>query len=149
VTSIRDAGPEDARRIAELIQGGSLAPELEDPSDPARYADALAEIAATPGQAALVAEVDGEVVGTCLLVIFRHLSHRGGRCAEVESLHVDEASRGRRIGEALVVEAIRRAKEAGCYRIQLTSHQTRTDAHRFYRRLGFVPSHAGFKLDLT
>ena len=43
-------------------------------------------------------------------------------------------------------DAIGRARELGCYRVQLTSNTARPDAHRFYEQLGFVPSHVGFKL---
>ncbi|MEU8621212.1 hypothetical protein [Streptomyces sp. NPDC048623] len=32
--------------------------------------------------------------------------------------------------------------------LQLTSDVSRTDAHRFYERLGFEPSHIGFKRSL-
>jgi hypothetical protein len=32
--------------------------------------------------------------------------------------------------------------------VQLTSDNSRADAHRFYERLGFVASHVGFKLAL-
>jgi hypothetical protein len=32
--------------------------------------------------------------------------------------------------------------------VQLTSDASRTDAHRFYQRLGFEPTHVGFKLTL-
>jgi GNAT superfamily N-acetyltransferase len=45
-------------------------------------------------------------------------------------------------------EAIERARALGCYRVQLTSNRVREDAHRFYERLGFVPSHVGYKLML-
>ena len=45
--------------------------------------------------------------------------------------------------------AIERARELGCYRVQLTSKAARTDAHRFYERLGFVPSHVGYKMPLA
>jgi GNAT superfamily N-acetyltransferase len=44
--------------------------------------------------------------------------------------------------------AIERCREAGCEVVQLTSNKIRTDAHRFYARLGFKPSHEGFKLQL-
>ena len=46
-------------------------------------------------------------------------------------------------------DAVARAAALGCYRIQLTSNTARPDAHRFYERLGFVPSHVGFKMRLT
>ena len=52
------------------------------------------------------------------------------------------------MGAALVEAAIARARALGCYRVQLTSNAARPDAHRFYERLGFVPSHVGFKLPL-
>jgi GNAT superfamily N-acetyltransferase len=45
--------------------------------------------------------------------------------------------------------AIDRARAAGCGLVQLTTDRSRTDAHRFYERLGFVPSHVGMKLDLA
>lgn len=146
--TVRDARPADAARIVALLDAGSLQAGREDPTDPAPYLEALAEIDATPGACVLVAEADGEVVGVCQLVTFRHLQHRGGRCAELESLHVDATRRNQGIGTALVDEAARRARDADCYRLQLTSNQVRADAHRLYRRLGFVASHTGFKLAL-
>jgi GNAT superfamily N-acetyltransferase len=42
--------------------------------------------------------------------------------------------------------AISEARQRGCALIQLTTDKTRTDAHRFYQRLGFVASHKGMKL---
>ena len=45
-------------------------------------------------------------------------------------------------------EAVARARAAGCRLVQLTTISTRTDAHRFYERLGFVASHVGMKLRL-
>jgi GNAT superfamily N-acetyltransferase len=43
---------------------------------------------------------------------------------------------------------VQRARDLGCYRVQLTSNNARPEAHRFYQRLGFEPSHRGFKLNL-
>ena len=93
----------------------------------------------------MVAEMDGEVVGMCQLVVFRHFQRRGGLCAEVESMHVHPDFRGRGIGEQLLNAAVDAAQQAGCYRVQLTSNRQRADAHRFYERHRFVPSHIGFK----
>jgi GNAT superfamily N-acetyltransferase len=49
------------------------------------------------------------------------------------------------IGSQLMAEVLRRAKERGAYRVQLTSNATRTQAHQFYERLGFQPTHVGYK----
>ncbi len=44
--------------------------------------------------------------------------------------------------------AIAEARRRGCTLVQLTTVKTRTDAHRFYNRLGFVASHEGLKMRL-
>jgi GNAT superfamily N-acetyltransferase len=143
--AVRTAVAADGARLAELLDGGALTAK-EDTGHAGPYLDALADIAATPGNTVLVAEVDGRVVGMCQLIIFRHLQERGGWCAEVESVHVDARERSNGIGSVLMAAAIEAAEAAGCYRVQLTSHAARTDAQRFYRRLGFTPSHIGYKL---
>ena len=142
---VRDATDQDVARIVELFGYGSLVAGKEDPDDLEPYREALTEVSAGPG-AALVAEADGEVIGVCQLIIFRHLQSGGGLCAEIESVHVHPEQRNRGIGGILMRSAIERARELGCYRVQLTSNVARPEAHRFYARLGFEPSHVGFKL---
>jgi GNAT superfamily N-acetyltransferase len=143
--TVRRAEPADVDRIVELIELGSLEPGTEDTGERTGYVAALAEIQAAPPSEVLVAVVDGRVVGVVQLIVFRHLQRHGGRCAELESMHIHPDWRSRGVGTVLLAEAVGRAEAAGCYRIQLTSNRARTDAHRFYERHGFVPSHAGFK----
>ena len=146
---VRAATENDLPRLAELMNLGRVpgrAPR-ETPGDPAPYRRALRDIEDGSG-GVLVAELDGEVVGVCQLIVFRHLQARGGLCAEIESVHVHPAHRARGIGTTLMRAAIEQARALGCYRVQLTSNEVRHDAHRFYERLGFTPSHRGFKLSL-
>lgn len=148
---IRDATEADLPRVVELLQQESLGGERrEDPGPPLpdAYRRAFRDIASDPRQRLLVAEVDGSVVGTFAFIVIPNLSHRGRPVAEVENVVVDEPWRGRGIGEVMMRWAIEEAIRAGCFRIQLTSNKARKDAHRFYRRLGFVSSHEGFKLYL-
>jgi GNAT superfamily N-acetyltransferase len=144
--TVRSARDRDLPRLVDLLEFGALAEDKEDRSDLSAYASALDEIRSTPGCDVLVAEVDGEVVGTCQLIVFRHFQARGGRCAEVESMHVHPDHRGRGIGTRLLAAAVDAARNAGCYRVQLTSNRQRPEAHRFYEREGFSASHIGFKL---
>jgi GNAT superfamily N-acetyltransferase len=144
---LREASAADIGPIIELFEHGSLVDGKEDADQLGPYAAALHEIAAGPG-CVLVAEVGDEVVGVCQLIIFRHLQAKGGLCAEVESVHVHPRHRGQGIGRLLMGAAIARARQLGCYRIQLTSNDARPEAHRFYEALGFVDSHHGFKLSL-
>ena len=58
------------------------------------------------------------------------------------------ARRGERIGEALLTWAIDACRARGCALVQLTTDRTRVDAHRFYERLGFEPTHVGYKLPI-
>jgi GNAT superfamily N-acetyltransferase len=143
---IRQARADDIGRLVELLAygalGGGPAPDVPDLGP---YAAALAEIEATDGNELLVAEVDGTVVGVCQLIVFRHFQSSGGRCAEIESMHVHPDWRSHGVGGELVEAAVARASAAGCYRVQLTSNKAREEAHRFYRRHGFVASHEGFK----
>lgn len=148
--TIRAARPDDAARLLELIAHGRVgadgdaAPPGGDEVAGARAA--LVEIAADPTPSiVLVAEVDGAVVGTCQVIVFRHIQHAGGWCAEIESMHVHPDQRGSGIGGLLIEAACEHAAAARCYRIQLTSNVARPDAHRFYERHGFTRSHVGFK----
>ncbi len=148
--TIRRAVESDVPPLVELLVAGAVpgtAEDKEDIADAAPYLAALAEIEAA-GNAVFVAEQQGVVVGMCQLLVFRHFQGRGGRCAEIESVHVRADRRERGIGGALVQAAVEAARDGGCYRVQLTSNVVRADAHRFYRRLGFEPTHMGFKLQL-
>jgi len=143
---VRAADRGDIPSLVALLQAGALAGGVETPDNLEAYETALAEIEATVGTELLVAEVDGEVVGMCQVMLFRHFQHRGGLCAELESVFVRPDVRSHGIGSILVRHAIDMARQAGCYRVQLTSNVARSDSHRFYARLGFKPTHLGFKL---
>jgi GNAT superfamily N-acetyltransferase len=88
----------------------------------------------------------GEVAGTLQLTFIPGLSRNGMRRAQVEAVRVRPDLRGHGIGGQMMRHVIERARSQGCGLVQLTSDLARTDAQRFYRRLGFVASHAGMKL---
>lgn len=145
---IRPAQADDLPAIIRLLAAdplGARREQYEDPLPPA-YQEAFAEVQASPDNELLVAELDGAVVGCLQLTLIPGLSRRGMRRAQIEAVRVDRDVRGRRLGERLMQDAIARARAAGCRLVQLTSDTQRTDAHRFYQRLGFEPSHVGYKL---
>jgi GNAT superfamily N-acetyltransferase len=76
------------------------------------------------------------------------LSHRGAVRAQIESVRVAAELRSRGLGQAMMAWAIGEARRRGCRLVQLSTNKSRADAHRFYERLGFVPSHEGMKLPL-
>jgi GNAT superfamily N-acetyltransferase len=141
---VRPIDRDDVAAAARLVAAGTLSPGAEDPDRVDDYWGAVDETRRRLGEV-FVAEVDGEVVGVTQVVVFPHFQHTGGWCAEVETVHVREDRRGRGVGSALLDAAEALARRRGCYRIQLTSRNVRTDAHRFYLAHGYDPTHQGFK----
>ena len=141
---VRPIRYEDVAAAIELLRGGSLMPEFEDVS---KVDDYWAAVEATRRQRGdvLVAEVEGDVVGVCQVIIFQHFQHAGGWCCEIESVHVRSDVRSRGVGAALLAAADDLARARGCYRIQLTSRNVREDAHRFYLANGYGQTSQGFK----
>jgi GNAT superfamily N-acetyltransferase len=151
VTSIqvRPAQLADVGRLVELLQLGALEASKDTTYDLSAYERALTEINESNRGVVLVADRDGLVVAMCQLIIFRHFQIGGGLCAEVESVHVHPSLRGQGLGSILMRAALDYARDAGCYRVQLTSNVRRLDAHRFYERLGFEASRVGFEVVLA
>ncbi|BCJ30759.1 GNAT family N-acetyltransferase [Actinocatenispora sera] len=146
--TVRRARPADVPAIVALIAADQLGAGRETPDDPVPYLAAFAAIDADANQYLAVAELDGALVGTLQLTYLPGLSHRGGWRAQIEAVRIAEPHRGSGLGSDLIAWAIGQARDRGCRMVQLTSNATRDGAHRFYTRLGFVPSHVGFKLAL-
>lgn len=141
---IREAAEADIAAIAFLLADDGLGRGREAPGDPA-YARAFAAMSAQPGNLYLVAEVAGEVIGCLQFTLIHGLSRKGASRAQIEGVRVHADHRGQKIGEALFNAAFERAASAGCALVQLTTDRQRTDALRFYERLGFEASHWGMK----
>lgn len=142
---VRDAGPGDLDRLLELYAplGG---PREDAPATNGNAEDLFTRVLLDPNQRTLVAEVYGEVVGTLVIVIVPNLAHGGAPYAVVENVVVDEEYRGEGIGKALVEEAMKLAREAGAYKLALCSNGGRSEAHGFYRSMGFEQTHVGFEV---
>lgn len=126
---------------------GSQRERYEDPLPESYYA-AFDQIENEPNHELIVAEHNGEVIGTLHLMFLSSISFQGGLRAQIESVRVDKQFQNQGIGSAMMGWSIQRAKERGAQQVQLTTHKTREDAHRFYERLGFKGSHLGMKLSL-
>ncbi|MFW6692656.1 GNAT family N-acetyltransferase [Streptomyces sp. MAR4 CNX-425] len=145
---IRRATAADIPAVVAMLADDPLGATRETPDDPAPYAHAFARIDADPGHHLAVAERDGRVVGTLQLSVIPGLSRRGATRALIESVRVHRDERGGGLGTQLIEWAVEEARRQGCAIVQLTSDATRTDAHRFYERLGFAATHVGFKRTL-
>ncbi|MFB7664433.1 GNAT family N-acetyltransferase [Kitasatospora sp. NPDC056138] len=146
--NIRPAVLDDLSAIVAMLADDPLGSGRETPDDLAPYQDAFDRLAADPNQHLVVAEREGRVVGTLQLTVVPGLSRRGATRTVIEAVRIQADERGSGLGSELIQWAVDRSRELGAGLVQLTSDATRTDAHRFYERLGFVASHLGFKLAL-
>lgn len=148
---LRRAVRADLAAIVALIaadQLGASRDGVRSAADMAAYEAAFGVIDTDPAQLLVVAEADNRVVGTLQLTFIPGLARRGALRAQIEAVRVADSFRRDGLGSALLGWAIEEARRRGCALVQLTTDKSRTDAHRFYQRLGFIASHEGMKLAL-
>lgn len=148
--TLRLAHREDLPAIVRLLSDDELGRQRERFEDPLpdSYYTAFSHLDSDPNHELIVAEHDGAVTGTLHLMFLPSISYQGGLRAQIESVRVDDIYRGQGIGSEMLKWTIERARVRGAHLVQLTTHASRADAHRFYERLGFKGTHLGMKLDL-
>ena len=100
-----------------------------EPHDLKVFADPEKEIINSGGDI-IFAELNGEIVGTCALTLTDGVF-------ELAKLAVSDAGKGKKIGETLSLEIIRRAEAKGAKMIQLTTNSGLVPAVKLYEKLGF------------
>jgi len=146
----REATEADLPAIVAMLADDPLGATRERPDEPYHpaYVTAFRRINANPDDHLVVAEMDGALVACAQLTFLAGLSYVGLTRAQIEAVRVAASHRGAGLGEALIRHLVERARAEGAGIVQLTSNATRERARRFYERLGFRPTHTGFKLDL-
>ncbi|MFF3637646.1 GNAT family N-acetyltransferase [Streptomyces sp. NPDC002250] len=145
---IRAATAPDVPAIVAMLADDPLGAQRESPDDLSPYLAALERLTSDPNQRLVVAVRETRVVGTLQLTIIPGLSRKGATRSIIEGVRIHADERGSGLGTHLIQWAIEESRRANCHLVQLTSDNSRTDAHRFYERLGFTASHVGFKLQL-
>jgi GNAT superfamily N-acetyltransferase len=146
--TIRRARRHDIGAIVHMLADDQLGATRDDPGNLDPYLRAFDDIDADPNQLLVVAVAEDEPVGTLQLTIIPGLARRGSLRGQIEAVRIRADHRGSGLGTSIMEWAIDESRRRGCSLVQLTSDISRTEAHRFYERLGFTPSHAGFKLKL-
>jgi len=148
--TMRAALEADLASIVELLADDDLgaARENASPAGDDCYRAAFAEIEADPNQFLCVVEDGEQIVGTMQLTFIPGLSRSGAKRGQIEAVRVASDRRGSKLGEAMFAWAISECRARGCSLVQLTTDKARPDAHRFYDRMGFEPTHIGYKLKI-
>jgi GNAT superfamily N-acetyltransferase len=130
-------------RPARLEDLGALKPLLaqlsgSEPWDDDRRADrTLKQILANPDRLLIVAEQDGELIGSADAVCVANLTRGSRPWVAVENVVVDERGRRQGIGTALLAHLCDWAAERGAYKVQLITGTANVGKLDFYRRAGF------------
>ena len=148
MAQFRPATAADVPAVVALLSDDILGRTREQKEE-AAYLAAFRAMQADGNNHLVVGEAGGRIIATYQITFISGLSHKAARRAQVESVRVASDLRGKGIGAALMADAEARARAAGCTLMQLTTNRARADAHRFYERLGFTPSHIGYKRDLS
>lgn len=148
--SFRTAVESDLPQIIKLLCDDDLGKNREEYSVPLNqcYIDAFNEISKDKNNDIVLAILSGKIVGCFQITYTTYLSLKGGKRATVESVRVSSDMRNKGIGSKMLEHAIDLAKSNGCFMVQLTTDKTRTKAHNFYKKLGFIATHEGMKLIL-
>lgn len=143
----RAARREDVAAVVALLADDLLGQARETP-DLTPYLAAFDAMQAEAANQLIVGEHDGQVIACYQITFISGLSLSAARRAQIEGVRTAASHRGQGIGAALIQDAEARARDAGCRLIQFTTNKARSDAHRFYDRMGFTPSHIGYKKPL-
>lgn len=126
---VRQAKPSDAPALVRLIH------ELEhglSEEEVRKNLTALKKLGETP----LVATLDGKVVGLCG-ISSRVVVHRPAPLGRITALAIAKEVQGQGIGRMLVEAAEAWMRKRGCQLVEVTSNDRRTEAHAFYRHMGY------------
>jgi GNAT superfamily N-acetyltransferase len=147
---VREAREDDVTALIALFAADALGGhgDTQAPEAYPEYRKAFKAIQISPDQTLYVAEREGTVVGTFQTMITTSLTGRGSSSMIIEAVQTRDDMRGQGIGALMIEFCIAEAKRRDVRLVQLTSNAARKDAHRFYERLGFKPSHLGFKMAL-
>ena len=146
---LRRARRDDLGALVALLAADALRAndDSDAPERRAPYEAAFDAIDRDPAHTLVAVEdAAGDVVATMQLTMLPGLARGGATRMQVEAVRVAASARGHGLGSAMMRWAIEDARSRGAALVQLTSDGRREEAHRFYGRLGFSPSHVGLKM---
>jgi len=145
--SVREATIDDLAAILHLYAQPDIDDGVTLSMDDAT--SIFEKIRSYPSYRLFVAEHDGRIVGTFALLIMDNLGHLGAPSAIVEDVAVDPAVHRQGIGQTMMDAAMDEARQAGCYKLTLSSNVQRHEAHAFYDALGFERHGYSFRIDVA
>jgi len=139
----REAEPDDLTDILALYSELSVGDVLPSPEEARATWETLLNAETTTVH---VAQSDGRVVSTCILVIVPNLTRNQRPFALIENVVTSAAMRGQGIGRRVIQAAIAQAWAAGCYKVMLMTGRSDPAVLGFYESCGFEQSKTAFQI---
>jgi len=130
---IRCATEEDAKSIAELLT------QLGYENTLTFISTRIQELLKNADSMLFLYEYEGKVIALLSLHVIPQIALLGS-FLRISYFVVDEHVRSLKIGAELEALATQIAIERACDRIEVHCHERRKDAHRFYKRQGYIES---------
>ena len=92
------------------------------------------KIKSNPEHIIIIAEINGEIVGSTTLLIEHKFIHLGGIVGHIEDVVVNKKFQGLEVGKKIINYVLELAKEYGCYKTILNCSD---EVKPFYEKLGF------------
>jgi len=144
--SIRQAIPADVKHLLRLYQSAEI--ESESPFTVDEGQAHFEVFERYPNYRVFVAVLNEQIVGTYELLVMDNLAKRGRKSGVVEDVAVSPLHQGHGIGRKMMTHAMAMCREAGCYKLVLSSGLKRTRAHDFYDSVGFERHGFSFRVEL-
>ncbi|WP_296892069.1 GNAT family N-acetyltransferase [Thiobacillus sp.] len=142
--AIREAELSDLSRLVELYKLLDFYPEEDQPLD--KLQQQFMRHKEYPDYHVFVAELDNVIVGTFALIVIESAAHGGKPFGIVEDVVVSNNWQGKGIGKKMMLFAMHHCQARGCYKLALSSHLQRNEAHKFYESLGFEKHGFSFQI---
>ena len=141
--TIRRAVSQDLSELLSLYAELSIGDELPTPEVAAAT---WAQMLGSEMVSVLVAEQEGRVVSSCVLVVVPNLTRNQKPFALIENVVTSATMRGRGLGKRVIRAAIDEAWAAGCYKVMLMTGRTDPAVLAFYEGSGFERGKTAFQI---
>ena len=144
---IRKAKIPDLDQVIHLLYDDGLGRDRESISNKykQKYLSVFSELLESKYFDIFVMEKNNQIIGFYQIMYLPHVSLKGAKRGQIESVRICSNFRRGGLGTKLMKHAIKVARDKGCSIIQLTSNKKRKEIGKFYKNLGFSPTHDGYK----
>lgn len=145
-TTYRKAQFNDLSKIITLLHDDDLGRTRENAfNNLDAYESAFRRIDNDPNQYLIVVMNTNKIIGTCHCTLIPSLTFKGSLRMQIEGVRVSQAFQNQGVGRGIINHAEQWGISHGAKITQLTTNKTRAQSMKFYEKLGFEPTHVGFK----